>query len=220
MKPGDILAAAEDLMTRPDATSAGLWPRAAALMARQALETAIAQYWNARTKTGHLASCSMRTQLACLPFYLDRQTARQGAYVWAALSSACHYHSYELAPTAAELTRWITDVRTVIAHIESGAHTTAWIPGDGSVPWVNWLRLLGTVLSPTQPSRRSPARHLLRLQPKVIDTICETRPPDVASRRRVFSVHGRSRLDSRGVRGCRCAVVARQPSVRGQAERP
>jgi hypothetical protein len=32
------------------------------------------------------------------------------AYVYAALSEACHYHAYELAPTAAELTRWITAV--------------------------------------------------------------------------------------------------------------
>jgi hypothetical protein len=118
MKPGDMLAAAEGLIRRADSTSAGLWPRAAALMARQALESAIAQYWNAQTDTSQLPSCSMRTQLTCLPFYLDRQTARQAGYVWAALSNACHYHSYELAPTAAELTSWINDVRKMIAHVE------------------------------------------------------------------------------------------------------
>jgi hypothetical protein len=118
MKPGDMLAAGEGLISRRDSTSAGLWPRAAALMARQALESAIAQYWNAQTDTSQLSSCSMRTQLTCLPFYLDRQTARQAAYVWAALSNACHYHSYELAPTAAELTGWINEVRTVIEQID------------------------------------------------------------------------------------------------------
>ncbi len=118
MKPGDLLGAAEDLMARPDTTSAGAWPRAAALMARQALESAIAQYWNARTATSELSSCPMRTQLACLPFYLDRPTAFQAAYTWAALSNACHYHSYELAPAAAELTRWITNVRTLIMQVQ------------------------------------------------------------------------------------------------------
>jgi hypothetical protein len=118
MKPCDMLAAAEGLIRRPDSTSAGLWPRAAALMARQALESAIAQHWNTQADTSELPSCSMRTQLTCLPSYLDRQKARQAAYVWAALSNACHYHSYELAPTAAELTGWINDVRTVIEHID------------------------------------------------------------------------------------------------------
>ena len=117
MTPDALIAAAEDLIRRPDATSAGVWPRASALLARQALEDALALQWQVRPQTAELGSCSMRSQLACLATYLDPITARQVAYTWAALSNACHYHSYELGPTAAELKGWIANVRTLITHI-------------------------------------------------------------------------------------------------------
>ena len=45
--------------------------------------------------------------------------ARQAVFAYAALSSACHYHPYELAPTASELTGWIADVETLVAKIPS-----------------------------------------------------------------------------------------------------
>ncbi len=35
----------------------------------------------------------------------------------ATLSSACHYHPYELAPTAAELASWIDDTAELIMRI-------------------------------------------------------------------------------------------------------
>ena len=62
----------------------------------------------------------MRSQLTCLPFCLDagdKEIGTQIAYTWAALSCACHFHPYELAPTAAELTGWIDDVARLIARI-------------------------------------------------------------------------------------------------------
>jgi len=37
------------------------------------------------------------------------------------LSSACHYHPYELAPTAAELTGWIDDVEALVAELGQAA---------------------------------------------------------------------------------------------------
>jgi hypothetical protein len=54
------------------------------------------------------------SQLTCLPAYLDKQIAHQVGFAYAALTSACHYHPYELAPTAAELTSWITDVEALV----------------------------------------------------------------------------------------------------------
>jgi hypothetical protein len=42
---------------------------------------------------------------------MDMEAARQVAY--AALTSACHHHPYELALTAAELTSWITNVEAL-----------------------------------------------------------------------------------------------------------
>jgi hypothetical protein len=103
MTPADLLAAARAIVERPSAATAGLWPRAAALLARQALESALDQLWASSPDTGGLAQCTMRTQLTCLPAYLDPATAQEISYVWASLSEACHYHPYELGPTAAEL---------------------------------------------------------------------------------------------------------------------
>lgn len=117
MTPAELLAAAREIQERPVAATAGVWPRAAALLARQALETALGELWAADSATTGLARCTGRSQLACLPTYLDARTARQIAYVWAALSEACHYHAYELAPTAAELTRWFDAVEDLLARI-------------------------------------------------------------------------------------------------------
>jgi hypothetical protein len=121
--PADILAAADDLISRSDAATAGIWGGTGALLARQALESAVTRYWQDRPETSGMTSCPMRSQLVCLPFYLDRDTARRAAYTWAALSNACHYHTYELSPTAPELTGWIDNVRALITHIESADAT-------------------------------------------------------------------------------------------------
>ena len=76
-------------------------------------------------ETVGMPRATMRSQLTCLPRYLDEDVVRQVAYAYAALSCACHYHSYELAPTAAELTRWISDVETLISRISSPDVTAA-----------------------------------------------------------------------------------------------
>jgi hypothetical protein len=43
MTPEELLAAARRLIERPDAATAGVWPRAAALLTRQALEQTMAR---------------------------------------------------------------------------------------------------------------------------------------------------------------------------------
>jgi hypothetical protein len=115
MTPEELLAAARRLVERPDAMVAGVWPRAAALLARQALEVAMATLWAARPQSIGLSECSMRSQLLCLTVYLGQDTATRAAYLIAALSRACHYHSYELAPTATELTRWLDETAQLVA---------------------------------------------------------------------------------------------------------
>ncbi len=81
-----------------------------ALLTRQALEKALDEFWESTPATTGLSLCSRRSQFACLPSYLDIGTAREISYVWAALSDACHYHAYEVAPNAVELTGWINAV--------------------------------------------------------------------------------------------------------------
>ncbi len=114
MTPEELLAAAQQLVERPDAGTVGVWPRAAALLARQALEAAMASLWSGRPQAAGLAESSMRSQLLCLTAYLDQDAATRATYLAAALSRACHYHSYELAPTAAELTSWLSEAGQLV----------------------------------------------------------------------------------------------------------
>ncbi len=121
MTPEELLAAARHLIERPDAATAGVWPRAAALLARQALEQAMASLWAAEPQAAGLSESSMRSQLLCLTAYLDPDTATRAAYLAAALSRACHYHPYELAPTAPELTRWLTETAQLVTLLHGEA---------------------------------------------------------------------------------------------------
>lgn len=111
--PVDLLALASSLLSRADAATAGLWPRAAAVLARQALEAALDGFWAAR-KLAFDARSGRKQQLICLREYLaDKDAAGRAHHVWQALSRACHHHAYELPPTAVELHGWIEDVRGV-----------------------------------------------------------------------------------------------------------
>lgn len=121
MTPHELLAAAMRLTQRPDAATAGIWPRAAALLARQALEQAMAAMWAAKPQAAGLAGSGMRSQLLCLTAYLDSETAARAAYLTGALSHACHYHPYELAPTAAELTGWLDQAAQVVTLMQAAS---------------------------------------------------------------------------------------------------
>jgi hypothetical protein len=98
----EILAMAENVMSRATPATVGLWPRAAALLARQALEAALDEYWQ-RRGLPDLAACGTRQQLICLREYVDAETAGKVYEAWATLSHMCHHHPYDLAPTAGEL---------------------------------------------------------------------------------------------------------------------
>ncbi len=58
----DTLAMVHGLLERPDEKTAGIWSRAGALLARQALEETIAAFWSS---TGlRLGTLSTRAQLS------------------------------------------------------------------------------------------------------------------------------------------------------------
>ncbi len=116
MTAAELLAAARTLVdTRGDELT-GLWPRAAALAGRQALEAALDDLWAVRAPG--LEAASARAQLDCLPDYLgDRRLAGEAASAWAALSTACHHHDYELIPTADELQARFAVVERLVARV-------------------------------------------------------------------------------------------------------
>ena len=109
----EILASARRMLDRASADTRGLWPRAAVLLQRQALEVALKTYWSAKARG--VEECSTRAQFLCLGNYLrDESIARRAHQVWAALSRAAHFHPYELPPTREELLRWHDSVLELV----------------------------------------------------------------------------------------------------------
>lgn len=112
----ELVQAARALLERTDPATAGLWPRATALLARQALEAALDEFW--RVRAPGLEHCSMKAQLLCLPHYLgDEELAERVSYAWAGLSRACHQHPYELSPAFSELLDWVQTVDRLVAEV-------------------------------------------------------------------------------------------------------
>ncbi len=109
MTAAQLLKAAEQLLARPDAKTAGAWPRAAALLSRQALEQSLDAYW--KLKGLPLDKLPTGPQLICLSEYLaDESLGERVRHAWGALSDACHHHPYEFTPSAGELRSWIETV--------------------------------------------------------------------------------------------------------------
>ena len=96
---------ARELLKRPDLATAGIWPRASALLARQALEATLADLW--RVRAPGLEQCPMRAQLLCVDglFPSNGGLAARTRYAWSGLSRACHQH-----PTLSELMGWVGTV--------------------------------------------------------------------------------------------------------------
>jgi hypothetical protein len=114
----DLLTVARNLLERADPATAGLWPRATALLTRQVLEDTLDSLW--RLRAPGLEQCSTRAQLLCLPFYLnDEELAERVCYAWAGLSRACHQHPYELPPTSSELLGWLAAVEQLAASVKT-----------------------------------------------------------------------------------------------------
>lgn len=111
MSPTELLDAARTMLWQPRLGTQSVWSRAAALLARQALEASLNELWHQRHPG--VEEASTRCQLLCLPAYLDDELAGEIGHVWAALTRACHHHPYELAPTAEELERWMNTVETL-----------------------------------------------------------------------------------------------------------
>ena len=118
MTSQSLLVAARDLLQHPDQSTAGIWPRATALLTRQALEAALDDLWKRRAPG--LEKCSARAQLLVLGAYLTKHgdLADRVSYAWVGLSRACHLHAYELPPTADELASWIDTVAQLIPATE------------------------------------------------------------------------------------------------------
>ena len=107
-----LLNTARSSMNVQRADLVGTWPRTAALLGRQALEHALAQFWASRAPG--VEKVSMRAQLLCLSSYLDPEVAQRARFAWHALSRACHHHAYELPPIESELSGWLDESEELV----------------------------------------------------------------------------------------------------------
>jgi hypothetical protein len=108
-----ILATGARRALQPSAGWGSAWPRAAAFLARQALEDAVAMVWHGQVLP--MRSANATAQMVSLPFYLaDQDLAKRVRQCWSSLSNACHAHPYELAPTVSELEGWLTVVDELV----------------------------------------------------------------------------------------------------------
>lgn len=95
-----------------DASSVGLWPRAAALLGRQALELAMRGVWEV-TAPG-MDRMTFRAQVLCIGTMLnDPSLGGRVSAAWHRLSRASHHGVYDLAPDASELIAALEIVRTL-----------------------------------------------------------------------------------------------------------
>jgi hypothetical protein len=110
--PEQLLDEAAKLIDSPAGGTAGAWPKAAAVLARQALELSVRERLVRVDPT--LERASMRSQLTCLrAIAKDTDAAASASLAWSRLSTACHYHPYELTPSASELRALLATVGDV-----------------------------------------------------------------------------------------------------------
>jgi len=113
MSPQTLLSAARSLVAGHTAADGGAWARAAAFLARQALEQQVRLRLTKRYAVH--GRPSFRAQLLAARAVYDDDLAADAAYTWSALSEATHHHGYDLPPTAAELEGWMDTVDRLIA---------------------------------------------------------------------------------------------------------
>lgn len=102
----DLVSGARDLIRIDDPRTAGLWPRAAALLARQSIESSMDALWELRSPG--MRATTLRCQLLCLGDFLhDPALAGRVRLTWSALSRACHLRLYQFPPSLEELQPWL-----------------------------------------------------------------------------------------------------------------
>lgn len=115
-EPEVLVGLARSTIQDQSAELIGIWPRAAAILARQALEIALDQFW--LNVAPGVENASARAQLTCLAEYIESELASRIRYTWHGLSVACHHHAYDLPPVASELGGWLSDIETFVQEVD------------------------------------------------------------------------------------------------------
>ncbi|MEU8080730.1 hypothetical protein AB0B31_35390 [Catellatospora citrea] len=123
MTPQQLLDAASQLLIQPSPSMRRCWQRGCACLTRVALEQGLRRYWAGMAPS--VAGCPMRHQLLALPAFAGAEAAQMARTAWHGLSRAMHHHTYELAPTAAELHGWHQDVASLLSRLDPALSTAS-----------------------------------------------------------------------------------------------
>jgi len=109
----DLLSASDLLLTDPglSLTPAGRH-RGASFALRTALELAIDD--RLKASLPGFDRIPMRARLLCLRSFADPRTARRARSAWSHLCLGCHYHQYEMGPSADQVRSWRTEVSALV----------------------------------------------------------------------------------------------------------
>ncbi|MCC6163792.1 MAG: hypothetical protein IT182_10650 [Acidobacteria bacterium] len=118
-----LLAHSRTLVDSDDWALAYWWGRGAAVLARQAIELSLDEFWMRRARS--MVDASARGQFLALRLYVDVGAASEGYVTWCLLSRACHHHPYELQPTREEVVRWIEATERFLGVLRSAGHDLA-----------------------------------------------------------------------------------------------
>ena len=117
---------ARSLLNDPPSAAPDIWERASILLARQALEEALNDFWCASQRLDLLNVHSMRAQVLCLRQFLeDDCTAAADFYqLWSTLSDACHFNALYPTPSAQEIHVWLDRTEELCALLARKAWRT------------------------------------------------------------------------------------------------
>lgn len=117
----DLLALCRTLVASDDWAHAFWWGRGGAVLARQAIELSLEEFWAQRAMPMMLASG--RGQFLGLRLYFsDPDATTEGYVTWALLSRACHHHPYELQPTRDEVLAWVEAAERFHLLLQGASH--------------------------------------------------------------------------------------------------
>ena len=117
----ELLALCRRLVNTDDWTTAFWWGRAAAVLARQAVELSVDEFWAQRSIP--MVGTSARSQVLALRLYLPHaELAAEGHATWSLLSRACHHHPYDLQPSRDEVLGWIDAAERFHALLQAAGH--------------------------------------------------------------------------------------------------
>ncbi len=124
MKAAELLEMAYEILEHARFGLSGSWPRAVALLGRQALEEGLDTFWEQNLPQMRYAT--RRSQTLCLEQFVSDSLVTDGVKVsWAALTRACHHHPFELSPTEAELKVWLGRVETLVEQLSATMATAS-----------------------------------------------------------------------------------------------